>query len=82
MSAESPTEAGPPPDQHPPWCRASLADVSELDFEAPIKGCKDADCSALSALFQNPARPLEDEAEAVETPQQRTMLMLASPEFF
>src|SRR5260370_34406243 len=44
----------------PEWLRATLADLANLDFEAPIAESKSADSHELSDLFRAAAGETED----------------------
>src|ERR1700722_9800956 len=41
--------------QIPPWSQASLADLGDIDFEAPIAASQSADSAELSELFRGAA---------------------------
>jgi hypothetical protein len=68
------TEALPRP---PPYLRASLADLVDFDFEAPIRGSQAADSNELSDRFRTSAETAAPE-ENHETPAARVFSMLAA----
>lgn len=75
--AENPAaESGAPPGE-PVWLRASLADLGDFDFEAPIGVSKSADSNELGELFRTAAKSAA--ADGVpETPAERVFSTLAA----
>jgi hypothetical protein len=68
------SEAPPGP---PVWLRASLADLVDFDFEAPIRRSQSADNNELSPLFRNAAESAATDGSP-ETPAARVFSMLAA----
>jgi hypothetical protein len=65
-------------EQNPPvWLRASLADLVDLDFEAPIVGSLSADSNELSQRFRAAAESAAVDTN-IETPAVRIFSMLAA----
>jgi hypothetical protein len=75
--AESPTAESDAPQGPPIWLRASLADLVDLDFEAPIGASQSADSDELSQLFRTAAESAATE-RSPETPAARVFSMLAA----
>jgi hypothetical protein len=73
-SSQSEKKAGEQP-QPPPWLRATLDDLLDLDFEAPIAESKSADSAELSDLFRIAANPAEN-GQTPDTPAGRVFSML------
>lgn len=61
----------------PAWLLATISDLEELEFEAPLAGSVSADCQELSELFRGAAQP-EDTRNAADTPATRVFNMLAA----
>src|ERR1019366_8709908 len=61
-----------------PWMRASLADLSELDIEAPIAGSVTADTHDLSDQFGAAVRSADAASQPLSTPASRVFTMLSS----
>ena len=61
----------------PVWLRASLVDLANLDFEAPIRGSPSADSNGLGERFRASAESAATDA-ASETPAARIFSMLAA----
>jgi hypothetical protein len=61
----------------PPWARASVTDLANLDFEAPIAGSQTADSTELSALFQKAGARVGEVGEPPDTASARVFNMLA-----
>jgi hypothetical protein len=64
--------------QAPPWARASIADLADLDFEAPVRESQSADSTELGDLFRRAAGALGENGELPETPSARVFNMLAA----
>jgi hypothetical protein len=62
----------------PPWARASLADATACDFEAPITDLKAADCLSLAEAFGRAAQPRRDGSTLSDTPALRVFSMLSA----
>src|SRR5262249_55157356 len=60
-----------------PWARASLADLADLDFEAPVAESQTADSTELSDLFRKAAGAVGENGELPDTPSARVFNMLA-----
>lgn len=75
MSDESPTiddspeNTAPPP---PPWARATLNDVTQVDFEELVRSLDSADAAELGDLYR---RALPDTQPEPETPTFRVYSM-------
>jgi hypothetical protein len=65
-------DAAPPP---PPWAKATLDDVSQVDFEEPVRRSDSADAAVLGDLYR---AILRDPAPSPETATFRVYSMLAS----
>ena len=74
-AAESPP-AESAPQGPPPWVRASLADLTDFDFEAPVRGSPAADANELSERFR--ASDESAAKETADTPAARVSSMLAA----
>jgi hypothetical protein len=61
----------------PPWARATLADLADLDFEAPVAQSRSADSTELSELFRTAAGAVSENGELPDTPSARVFNMLA-----
>src|SRR5216683_7478126 len=68
---ESETPAGPP------WVRASLADLSDFDFEEPAAKSQSADSAELGDFFRAAADGFDQQA-AADTPASRVFEMLSA----
>ncbi|MGB7101379.1 MAG: hypothetical protein WBD95_21755 [Xanthobacteraceae bacterium] len=66
-AVESPAAGSEAPQGPPVWLRASLADLLDFDFEAPITGSQSADSNELSERFRASA----ENAAAEENPDTR-----------
>ena len=62
----------------PPWLRATMADLQDLDFEAPIANSKSADASDLSELFSASTQPADKKPEPPDTAATRIAILLSS----
>lgn len=62
----------------PPWLRASLTDLNDLDFEAPVADSASADSAELGDLFRAAVDSLGQQAAAADTPASRVFGMLAA----
>src|SRR3984885_4975902 len=71
---ENPVAEGDTP---PIWLRATLADLPELDFEAPIDALESADSNELSQRFRTAAENAATEG-GPERPAMRVFSMLAA----
>ena len=69
------SESKPAPE--PSWLRASLGDLSDLDFEAPIAGSHSADAAELGELYRAAAGDVHADG-APETPALRVFAMLSA----
>jgi hypothetical protein len=69
---ESPDDAVPPP---PPWARATVDDVSQVDFEELVRQSDSADAAELGDLYRS---ALPDTQPESETPAFRVHSMLAA----
>jgi len=65
------------PQGPPVWLRATLADLVDFDFEAPIEGSQSADSNELSQLFRTAAESAGADGNS-ETPATRVYSMLAA----
>jgi hypothetical protein len=78
---EKPTETSAdsinPAPQMAPWARATLADLSGLDFEAPVAQSTSAESTELGDLFGTAARALVARDQVADTPGARVFQMLA-----
>jgi hypothetical protein len=74
--ADSPGGADDAP-PNPPWLRASLADLRDLDFEAPIAESQSADSAELGELFRAGAGELSADG-AAGTSASRVFAMLSA----
>lgn len=68
---DSPENTAPPP---PPWARATLNDVTQVDFEELVRSLDSADAAELGDLYR---RALPDTQPEPETPTFRVYSMLA-----
>ena len=68
---------GDVPQGPPVWLRATLADLVDFDFEAPIEGSQSADSNELSQLFRTAAEGAGASGNS-ETPAIRVYSMLAA----
>jgi hypothetical protein len=59
-----------------PWQRASLNDLSAIDFELPITGLKTADCMGLHEPYRAAAQKSDDAQGVLDTPETRVFNML------
>ena len=75
--AENPAAESDAPQGPPVWLRASLADLVDFDFEAPISRSTSADSNELSQLFRTAAENAATDGSA-ETPAARVFSMLAA----
>jgi hypothetical protein len=79
VPTESPTTeestTDTPPQQPPPWLTATLADLSQVDFEEPVRQLTAADAAELGDVYR---RTLGDPAPSSETPALRVYSMLAA----
>jgi hypothetical protein len=73
----SPAAGTEAPEGPPVWLRASLADLLDFDFEAPIRGSRSADSNELSQRFRTAAESAAREA-GPETPAMGVFSMLAA----
>jgi hypothetical protein len=64
--------------QAPPWARASVADLDDLDFEAPVRESQSADSTELGDLFRGAAGVVGENGELPDTPSARVFNMLAA----
>ena len=60
-----------------PWLRATMADLQDLDFEAPIANSKSADASELSELFHTSTKE-PDKTELPDSAGKRVAILLSS----
>jgi hypothetical protein len=72
---ENPVSASGEPEGPPVWLRASLADLLDLDFEAPITGSQSADSNELGQQFR---AAIANTDESLETPAVRVFSMLTA----
>jgi hypothetical protein len=75
MSGSPENTAGEQPQPSSPWLRATLDDLVNFDFEAPVAESKSADSAELSDLFRVAASPAED-GQVPDTPAGRVFAML------
>lgn len=75
--AESPAAESDARQDQPVWLRASLADLVDFDFEAPIGASQSADSNELDQLFQTAAESAATDGSP-ETPAARVFSMLAA----
>lgn len=61
-----------------PWLRASISDLQDLDFEAPIAGSISADARELSDLFRKSIQPADGTSEPPDSPSTRVAILLSS----
>jgi hypothetical protein len=59
-----------------PWQRASLNDLSAVDFELPITGLKTADCGGLFEAYRVAVQKGETSEGVLDTPETRVFNML------
>jgi hypothetical protein len=71
-------KAGAVSDDAPPWARATLADIHDLDFEGPIAYTVTAEPDELSTLYRKAAKLHEELGDADAAPAARVFAMLAS----
>jgi hypothetical protein len=64
--------------QAPPWARASVADLADLDFEAPAAESQSAESTELSHLFRRAAGAVGENGELPDTPSARVFNVLAA----
>jgi hypothetical protein len=64
--------------QAPPWARASIADLADLDFEGPVRESQSADSTELGDLFRRAAGAVGEDRELPDTPSARVFNMLAA----
>src|SRR5690242_210547 len=69
--------AGPAP-EIPPWARATLADLADLDFEAPVGQSTSAESTELGDLFSASFKALAADDQVPDTPSARVFQMLAA----
>lgn len=62
----------------PPWVRASMGYLANLDLEAPVAQSQSADSAELGDLFQAAAGPVGENGELSYTPAGRVFSMLAA----
>jgi hypothetical protein len=74
---ENPVSANGEPEGPPVWLRASLTDLVDLDFEAPIVGSQSADSNELGRQFRAAIENAAG-AENPETPAARVFSMLTA----
>jgi hypothetical protein len=75
--AENPAAESDAPQSQPVWLRASLADLIDFDFEAPIGASRSADSNELGQLFRTAAESAATDGSP-ETPAARVFSMLAA----
>lgn len=75
--AENPAAEGGAPQGRPIWLRASLADLVDLDFEAPIGASQSADSNEIGQLFRSAAESAATDGSP-ETRAARVFSMLAA----
>ncbi len=75
--ADNPADESSAAQGPPVWLRASLADLADLDFEAPIVGSQSADSNELSQQFRAAAESAAADGSP-ETPAARVFSMLAA----
>ena len=75
--AQNPASESDAPQGPPVWLRASLADLVDFDFEAPISRSTSADSNELSQLFRTAAENAATDGSP-ETPAARVFSMLAA----
>lgn len=61
-----------------PWLQATVADLGNLDFEAPIAGLISAESYELSEAYQRSARPTGTGVERLDTPEARLFVLLSA----
>jgi hypothetical protein len=76
-AAESEAAETAEPQGPPVWLRATLADLVDFDFEAPIKGSQSADSNELGQVFRTAAEGAGANGNS-ETPAVRVYSMLAA----
>jgi len=74
---ENPAAESDAPQGPPVWLRASLADLVDLDFEAPVGGSQSADSNELGQRFRAAAESTTADGSP-ETPATRVFSMLAA----
>ncbi|RXH33339.1 hypothetical protein XH84_10245 [Bradyrhizobium nanningense] len=74
-ASEDASASNPPP---PPWARATLSDLADFDFEAPVAESKSADSSTLSDLFSAAGGSIGSNGELADTPAARVFQMLSA----
>jgi len=62
----------------PPWARASIADLTDLDFEGPVVRSQSADSTELGDLFRSAAGDVGADGDPPDTPSARVFNMLAA----
>lgn len=62
----------------PPWVKASIADLIDLDFEAPVAKSQSAESAELGDLFQAAAGSVGENGELPDTPAARVSSMLSA----
>jgi hypothetical protein len=62
----------------PPWVRASMSDLANLDFEAPVAQSQSADSAELGDLFQSAAGYVGENGESPDTRSAPVFSMLAA----
>ncbi|WP_445219856.1 hypothetical protein ACKWRH_06855 [Bradyrhizobium sp. Pa8] len=79
LSADNTSEdASAPNPLPPPWARATLSDLIDFHFEAPVAGSKSADSSTLSDLFSAAGGPIGSNGELPDTAAARVFHMLTA----
>jgi hypothetical protein len=74
-AAAEASASGPPP---PPWARATLSDLVDFDFEAPVAASSSADSSRLSDQFSTSGGSIGSNGELPDTPAARVFHMLTA----
>jgi hypothetical protein len=64
--------------QIPPWVRASLADLADLDFEAPAAESRSADSREVGELFRAAAAVYGEDGTSPDAPAARIFSMLSA----
>jgi hypothetical protein len=76
LAVEAPARESDAP-KAPLWLRASVVDLVDLDFEAPIAGSQSADSGQLGELFRAAGGTISA-GSAPDTPSSRIFAMLSA----
>lgn len=76
-SSDDPVAADQP-DLPPPWLRATVDDLRDVDLEAPLAGAVVVECRELSDLYRAATTPDDGSAEIEDTPSNRVFSLLSA----